>query len=120
MSFFSPDGESRQQGFHQAEAKQNLALLEAQLKGKRFFGGDSVGLVDIAASALAHWLGVVEEVCGVAPPLLTDAEYPALCRWAKRYAADETVKQCLPEREELLALFSACKEMFQAMATAQK
>ncbi|KAL6616693.1 hypothetical protein ACP70R_038963 [Stipagrostis hirtigluma subsp. patula] len=116
VSFWSTDGESRQ-GF-MTEARQNLLLLEAQLQGKRFFGGDSIGLVDIAASSLAHWLGVFEEINGVT--LLTDEEYPALCRWAKRYVADETVMQCLPKRDELVAVFSACKEMFQAMATSQK
>nr|TKW18888.1 hypothetical protein SEVIR_5G461700v2 [Setaria viridis] len=86
---------------------------------KRFFGGDdSIGLVDIAASNVAHWLGVMEEVGGVTP-LLTDEEYPALCQWAKRYAGDETVKQCLPKRDELFAMYSGFKEMFQAMATSQ-
>ncbi|PUZ52996.1 hypothetical protein GQ55_5G018700 [Panicum hallii var. hallii] len=115
MSFFSTNGESRQRFL--TEAKQNLSLLEAQLKGRRFFGGDTIGLLDIAASALAHWLGAVEEVGGAAP-LLTDEEYPALCQWAKRYVADETVKQCLPKREDLVALFSAFKEMLQA--TSQK
>ncbi|CAO2196246.1 unnamed protein product [Urochloa humidicola] len=104
LSFFSVDGESRQ-GFL-TEAKQNLALLEAQLKGKRFFGGDSIGYLDIACSSIAHWLGAVEEVAGVAP-LLTEEEYPALCQWAKRYVADETVKQCLPEKSQLVAIFSA-------------
>ena len=95
MSFFSTDGESRQR--FRTEAEQNLSLLEAQLEGRRFFGGDAIGLVDIAGSALAHWLGAVEEVGGAAP-LLTDEAYPALCRWAKRYVADETVEQCLPKR----------------------
>ncbi|TVU36855.1 hypothetical protein EJB05_18807, partial [Eragrostis curvula] len=93
------------------EAKQNLSLLEAQLKGKRFFGGDSIGLVDIAASMLAHWLGVIEEVSGVV--VLTDEEFPELCNWAKRYVHDETVKQCLPKRDELVAMFSSLKEMLE-------
>ncbi|CAO2195877.1 unnamed protein product [Urochloa humidicola] len=119
MSFFSEDGESRQ-GFL-TEARQNLSLLEAQLKddkGKRFFGGDSIGYLDIAGSSIAHWLGVVEEVGGVAP-LITDEEYPALCQWAERYVADDTVKQCLPQRSELVAMYSAFKQMLQATATAQ-
>jgi glutathione S-transferase len=117
MSFFSADGESPQ-GFL-AEAKQNLALLETRLNGKRFFGGESMGLVDIAASLLAHWLGVMEEVGGVSP-LLTDEGYPDLCRWARRYIANDTVKQCLPKREDLVAMYSAFKEMFQATAASQK
>ncbi|CAL4959458.1 unnamed protein product [Urochloa decumbens] len=122
LSFLSTEGdggESSLQGFL-TEAKQNLALLEVQLKDKgrntRFFGGDSIGLVDIAASVLAHWLGFYEEIAGVAP-LLTAEEYPALSQWAKRYVADETVKQCLPKRSELVATYSASKEMFRAMAT---
>ncbi|KAL6616694.1 hypothetical protein ACP70R_038964 [Stipagrostis hirtigluma subsp. patula] len=114
MSFWSTDDESRQ-GI-MMEAKQNLLLLEAQLQGKRFFGGDSIGLVDIAGSALAHWLGVFQEISGVA--LLTDDEYPVLCQWAKCYTDDETVKQCLPKRDELVAYFTANKERYKILANA--
>lgn len=112
MSFWLTDREARQRIL--TEAKENLLFLEAQLQGKRFFGGDSIGLVDIAASALAHWLGVWEEICGVT--VLTDEEYPELCKWKKRYVDDETVKQCLPNRDMLVAIFSSCKEMFRAIA----
>ncbi|TVU50069.1 hypothetical protein EJB05_01424, partial [Eragrostis curvula] len=118
MSLWSLDEEARRSVL--TEAKQNLSLLEAQLKakGKRFFGGDSVGLVDIAASALAHWSGVFEQICEVT--LLTQEEYPELCKWANRYVNDDTVKQCLPSRDELVAMFTACKEMFRAMAASHK
>ncbi|TVU36860.1 hypothetical protein EJB05_18812, partial [Eragrostis curvula] len=116
MSFWLPDEEARRSVL--TEAQQNLSLLEAQLKGKRFFGGDSIGLVDIAASALAHWLGAIEEVSGVV--LLTDEEYPELCNWAKRYVDDDTVTQCLPKRDELVAVFSALKEMLRAMAASRQ
>ncbi|CAL4945552.1 unnamed protein product [Urochloa decumbens] len=92
LSFFLTEddgGESSLQGLL-TEAKQNLALLEVQLKDKgrnendtRFFGGDSIGYLDIVGSSIAHWLGFFEEVAGVAP-LLTEEEYPALSQWAKR------------------------------------
>ena len=96
------------------ETKENFALLEAQLEGMRFFGGDAIGLVDIAACWLAHWLGVFEEVAEVR--LATEDEFPRLCRWAKEYASDEKVRACLPDRAQMLAHFTANKEMFMAMA----
>ncbi|GJM91890.1 hypothetical protein PR202_ga08309 [Eleusine coracana subsp. coracana] len=98
-----------QQGFMK-EIKGNLKLLEGQLKGKRFFGGDTIGLVDIAASGFAHWLPLFEEVAGVT--LATPEEFPDLCRWGKDYTSHDTVKQCLPDRATLLARFTAKKDMF--------
>nr|CAB3479442.1 unnamed protein product [Digitaria exilis] len=107
------EGEA-QKGFVK-EIKENLKLLEGQLvKGrKRFFGGDAVGYLDVASCGFAHWLPVFEEVAGVR--LVTEEEYPDLCRWAKEYASDETVKQCLPDRAELLAHFTARKDFFCAI-----
>jgi len=104
-----------QEGFVK-EIKASFALLEAQLAGKRFFGGDAIGIVDIAASGFAHWIGVFEEVAGVS--LVTDEEFPGLCRWAKEYASDEKIKACLPDRDVLLAHFTAKKPMFVASAKA--
>ncbi|KAF7033196.1 hypothetical protein CFC21_044314 [Triticum aestivum] len=98
------------------EAKGSLALLEEHLGERSFFGGDSIGLVDIAASVLAHWLGVMEKISGVT--VVTKEEFPALCHWSRRYVGDEDVKTCLPERGDLVAMFSGCKEMFRSMAMA--
>jgi glutathione S-transferase len=119
MSFWSTAevGGKLQEDFMK-EAKGNLLLLETQLKGGRYFGGDSIGLVDIAASGIAYWLGVFEEICGVT--LVSNEEFPGLTSWAKAYVEDEHVKQCLPERGQLVAMFSACREMFRAMATVPK
>lgn len=55
----------------------NLLLLEGQLKWKRFFRGDAIGLVGITAGGMAHWLGDCEVT------LVADEEFPGLCRWAK-------------------------------------
>jgi len=55
--------------------------------------------------------------------LLSDEECPALCRWAERYVGHETPKhkQCLPRRDELVAMYSAaCKDMFRDMPPASQ
>jgi len=117
MSFWTGDDEHRRAFVK--EAKENLALLEEQLqlKGKkRFFGGDAIGFLDIAACGLAHWVGLIEEVSGVT--LVNDEELPALCKRANCYVNDETVKQCLGSRDDLVAFYSARKEIYMARARA--
>ncbi|KAM0873941.1 hypothetical protein ACQ4PT_037744 [Festuca glaucescens] len=114
VALWAEDGEAREAAAR--EAKANLTLLEAQLGGKRFFGGDRVGFLDVAASGIAHWLGVFEDIAGVR--LLADDEHPALCRWASEYAADEAVRRCLPDREALLAAMATKKERYVSIAKA--
>ncbi|KXG34122.1 probable glutathione S-transferase [Sorghum bicolor] len=98
------------------EVKQKLALLEAQLKGKRFFGGDTIGYIDIAACVLGPWLSMVEEVTGVV--VLDEDEYPALRRWSKEYSSYEALKQCIPDRDQLVAFYTERKENYKMMAKA--
>jgi glutathione S-transferase len=98
-------------------ARESLTLLEAQLpEGRRFFGGDVIGFLDIAASGVALWLPVFEEMAGVT--LLADETHRALCRWARGYAADETVRQCTPDRTMMLAFLTPKRGMFVSTAKA--
>ncbi|GJM97520.1 hypothetical protein PR202_ga14452 [Eleusine coracana subsp. coracana] len=112
------DGEAQER--FAREAKETLALLEAQLQGKkkRFFGGDAIGYVDVAASVLAYWLDVMEEVKNNGVRLLEEEdEFPALRRWAKDYTSHEAVTPCLPDRVKLVAYFAANKDRYASMAT---
>ncbi|GJM91896.1 hypothetical protein PR202_ga08315 [Eleusine coracana subsp. coracana] len=108
ISFLTAD--DAQKAAKMKEAKLNVALVEAQLNGKRFFGGDAIGFLDIAVSWLAYWLRVFEEANGL--NLVTDEEFPAFRRWAQCYVNDETVKQCPPNRDQLVASFTARKDMY--------
>ncbi|PAN26541.1 hypothetical protein PAHAL_5G020100 [Panicum hallii] len=101
------DGEAQKAAMK--EARESLALVEEQLREKRFLGGDDIGLADIAAGGLlAHWLGVLEEVAGVR--VLSDDEHPALRRWAVEYSCSEAVKECLPDRGRLLSYFAGIRD----------
>ncbi|KAF8691421.1 hypothetical protein HU200_040560 [Digitaria exilis] len=99
MSFWT-EGEVRE-GFVK-EAREMLAVLEAQLDGKRFFGGESLGLVDIAAIGLMG----------------SDDEFPALRRWVKEYTSHEAVKKCTPDAQKLIAYFVENEEKYQQIAKA--
>ncbi|KAM0890074.1 hypothetical protein ACQ4PT_027268 [Festuca glaucescens] len=114
VALWAAEGEGKEAAAR--EAKANLALLEGQLGGKRFFGGDRIGFLDLVASGFAHWLGVYEEMGGTR--LLAEDGHLALWRWAREYAADATVRQCLPDREALLAAMASSKERFVSAATA--
>ncbi|CAN1275545.1 Glutathione S-transferase U8 [Linum perenne] len=59
------------------EVTQQLKALEEQLKGKKFFGGERIGIVDIAASFFGFWLGLIQEVTGL--ELVTKHKFPVLC-----------------------------------------
>ncbi|CAO1943034.1 unnamed protein product [Urochloa humidicola] len=103
------DGEAQMAAMK--EARESLALVEKYLKGKRFLGGDAIGLADIAAGGtLAHWLGVLEEVAGVTVLSGGEEEYPALWRWAAEYSSSEAVKACLPDRGRLLSYFAGIRD----------
>uniref|UniRef100_A0ACD5XHE9 Uncharacterized protein n=1 Tax=Avena sativa TaxID=4498 RepID=A0ACD5XHE9_AVESA len=113
-ALWTPDGEARR-GFV-AETKENLALMEAQLEGKRFFGGDEIGYLDIIAGSGLAWMPVLEEVAGVERSMIGEEEYPALCRWREEYMDDEAVKACLPSRDQIVAYYAGMKEGLTLMA----
>lgn len=69
-------------------------------KGKGFFGGDAVGLVDVALGSFLLWFKVVDEVAGT--NLLDEAKFPGLAAWAERFLAVDAVKEAMPDVGKLL------------------
>ncbi|KAD5317486.1 hypothetical protein R6Q59_032811 [Mikania micrantha] len=86
-----------------AEAHEQLQFLENELKGKKFFGGDSINLVDISAVFIAFWLGAAEEALGI--KILAKDKFPKLTEWADNCINCQAVKDCLPPRENIVAFF---------------
>ncbi|CAM0884678.1 unnamed protein product [Alopecurus aequalis] len=113
QALWTQDGEARR-GFV-AETKENLALMEAQLDGKMFFGGGEIGYLDIAASGLA-WLPVLEEIAGAEISMIGEEEFPALCRWRGEYTSDEAVKACLPSKDQIVVYYAAMKDRLALLA----
>ena len=94
-------GEEREKTIE--EATEHLKTLENELKGKKFFGGDEIGLVDIAGNFVALWLGVILDLVGI--KLLTKEKFPRLSEWTDDFLSNSVIKETLPPREDLLAIF---------------
>lgn len=94
-------GEEQEQATKETE--EALRTLENELQGKKFFGGETIGLADIVANFLGLWFGVLEEVCGI--KLLTQDKYPRIHQWINEYVESSVMKTSLPKRSELLSLF---------------
>ncbi|GLT89507.1 hypothetical protein SLE2022_074850 [Rubroshorea leprosula] len=85
------------------EACECLKTLEGALKDKKFAGGETLGLVDIAANFIAFWLRSFQEISGV--ELLTEEKFPDLFKWSEEYVEHPIIKEYLPSRDELMFVF---------------
>ncbi|EAY91179.1 hypothetical protein OsI_12788 [Oryza sativa Indica Group] len=73
-----------------------MRTLEAELGGKRYFGGEVVGYVDVALAPFTAWFATYERFGGFS----VAAECPALAAWAARCARENAcVAASLPDPE---------------------
>ncbi|XP_058751785.1 probable glutathione S-transferase [Vicia villosa] len=87
------------------EAFEALKLLEDEIKDKKFFGGETIGLVDIAASFIGYWVDILQEIAGL--KLLTIEKFPKVFKWSQEFINHPVIKEGLPPRDELFAFFNA-------------
>ncbi|XP_031398365.1 probable glutathione S-transferase [Punica granatum] len=97
------DGEEREK--LKEEVRDHLRTLNLQLKDKKFFGGDSVGFLDISANYMAYWIIIIQEVTGV--DLFVEDKFPTMWKLAEEFRCYPLIKDNRPEEERLFALFKA-------------
>ena len=85
-------------------ALESLALLEKQIEGKRYFGGENIGFLDLVAGWISHWLNVLEEIGGM--KLLNAERFPSLHEWSQNFIQTSPVTDCIPPRETVVDYFS--------------
>ncbi|XP_010521903.1 PREDICTED: glutathione S-transferase U1-like [Tarenaya hassleriana] len=81
------------------ETQQLMKLLEKELVGKDFFGGERVGFLDlVAGSMIPMSLMMLWEGMGV--DVIPKEKFPEFHRWMNNLLEVEAVKECLPPREK--------------------
>lgn len=99
------------------DVREALKILEEQaLNGEnKFFGGDEIGLVDLAIGVIATTFGVIEEVVGV--KVLEQQEFPRIHNWIKNFKQHSTLKNNLPDPHEMLLYYKQKRELLVASKT---
>ncbi|KAG7997170.1 hypothetical protein I3843_01G198800 [Carya illinoinensis] len=86
------------------ETFEMLRVIEEHALGStKFFGGEEIGIVDIAFGQIAEWLGVIEEIVGV--KLLEDRKFPRLHAWILNFKEVPVIRDNLPDHHDMFVFF---------------
>ncbi|KAM5563238.1 putative glutathione S-transferase [Rosa sericea] len=92
------------------EVREILKILEEQGLGEKdFFGGNEIGLADLAMGLIASSFGVIEELAGV--KVLNGDEFPGLCNWVKKFKENPAIKKNLPDPDQMFVYYKQKREM---------
>ncbi|XVF38462.1 hypothetical protein REPUB_Repub20aG0104500 [Reevesia pubescens] len=95
-------GEEKQKALQQTiEA---MEKIEGELKGKQhFFGGESIGYLDIILGWISDYLPVWEEVGSM--QILDPIKFPATIAWINRFRKHPVIKDSLPPIDKMFVYF---------------
>ncbi|KAL1192677.1 Glutathione S-transferase U3 [Cardamine amara subsp. amara] len=81
------------------EAQELIMFIEKEITGKKFFGGETIGFLDmVVGSMIPFCLARGWECMGI--DMIPDEKFPELNRWIKNLEEDEIVRECIPHREK--------------------
>lgn len=90
------------------EMQESLKTLEGHFGGKKFFGGETIGFVDIIAGRMPCWLGIIEEIIGI--KIISEKELPLISAWIKDFLDHNLVKETMAPLEKVMAHIRAIRE----------
>ncbi|KAK4410972.1 Glutathione transferase GST 23 [Sesamum angolense] len=107
-SVFISQGQEQEEAI--ALAAGNLKFLEELLKGKKFFGGETIGYLDLAFGWMANLISILEEIVDL--KLVDRKIFPLLSEWMNSFSDDPVIKECWPPRNKMVEKFKAMREPY--------
>ncbi|ESQ51456.1 hypothetical protein EUTSA_v10017840mg [Eutrema salsugineum] len=81
------------------EARELINFLEKEVTGKDFFGGKTIGFLDMVAGSMIPFC-LVRGWEGMGIDMIPEEKFPELNRWIKNLKQIEIVRECIPHREK--------------------
>ena len=94
-------------------AMEALEKIEGELKGKSFFGGESIGYLDLALGWISYMLPVWDEVGSM--KIIDPLKFPAIISWMNRFTIHTVIKNKLPPRDKMVAYFQERSKIVSAV-----
>jgi len=102
--FLGAEGEAK--AVAREQIMEGIMLLEDAFakcgKGKDFFGGNTIGFLDIAIGSFLGWMRATEKTSDI--KLIDKTKTPGLFGWAERFGSIAAVKNVIPKTETLVEL----------------
>ncbi|KAL0375759.1 UNVERIFIED_CONTAM: Glutathione S-transferase U7 [Sesamum calycinum] len=100
-------------GKNQAEGvklmSEGLQILEGEIRGKKFFGGEAFGYLDIVVGWIAYWLHFSQEAAGY--KAMDPARFPGIDQWMKNFLQVQIIKENLPPFDKMMTTYKLYREM---------
>ncbi|KAM7485360.1 hypothetical protein LguiA_001369 [Lonicera macranthoides] len=91
-----------------AIAMEALEKIEGELKGKSFFGGESIGYLDIVLGWVSYCLPIWDEIGSM--KFIDPHKFPAIISWMNRFTNHTVIKNKLPPRDKMVVYYEErCK-----------
>lgn len=81
------------------ESRELLMILEKEIAGKDFFGGETIGFLDMVTGSMIPFC-VARGWDGIGVDMIPEEIFPELNRWIKKLKEIEIVVECIPPREK--------------------
>ncbi|KAM6554816.1 hypothetical protein CsatB_015578 [Cannabis sativa] len=107
-AFTKAAGKEQEEAYSRSIEK--LKLLDEELKGKKLFGGEEIGMVDIALGWLSNLVSVFEEITGL--KFIDEHTMPRLSAWKAALNEIPVVKENWPDYDKLLTKFTVLRETY--------
>ncbi|KDP34500.1 hypothetical protein JCGZ_11050 [Jatropha curcas] len=111
--FKAAKGEEKKQVLE--ELGEQLKILEKELEEKEFFGGETIGYLDIVAFFIVYWFQVRQEVLQI--KFISEEKFPVVWKWMEKLHQIDFVSECLPPKEKHYAYIRSLFQLQAATST---